>query len=203
MESESQTNKQHNLGHLRKALEDKESEIATLQERNEEHQHRERQQMQARDEENEHLRNQLRQMRRPPAFSHSANPKVKVEKYDGKTSAIQWWLKFTTFINLQKLTEKMAIETLPFYFAGAAESWYFSLDTAVKRFLTVIKEAIHQRFQTSPRNNLELMDVKQKKMKSVDDFIHRVTQMTTDRHVEQDWLITVIMNDNLTFQRTL
>ena len=97
----------------------------------------------------------------------------------------------------------MAIETLPFYLAGAAESWYFSLDTAVKRFLTAIKEAIHQRFQTLLRNNLECMDVKQKKMKSVDDFIHRVTQMTTDRHVEQDWLITVIMNDNLTFQRTL
>ena len=147
-----------------------------------------------------HLRNQLRQMRRPPAFSHSANPKVKLEKYDGKTSAIEWWLKFTTFINLQNLTEKMAIETLLFYFAGAAESWYFSLDTAVKRFLTVIKEAI-QRFQTSPRSNLELTDVKQK-MKSVDGFIHRVNQMTTDRHVEQDWLITVIMNDNLTFQRT-
>ncbi|XP_061171220.1 actin nucleation-promoting factor WAS-like [Saccostrea echinata] len=88
----------------------------------------------------------------------------------------------------------MAIETLPFYLAGAAESWFFSIDDTVKQSLTAIKEAIHQRFQPSSRNNLQLMDVKQKQTESVEDFIHRVTQMTTDRRVDQDWLITVIMN---------
>lgn len=38
------------------------------------------------------------------------------------------------------------------------------------------------------------MDVKQKDTESVEDFIHRVTSLTNDRAVDQDWLITVIMN---------
>lgn len=53
-----------------------------------------------------------------------------LEKYNGKTSIIQWWLKFLTFINLQKLSEKMAINTLPFYLTEASESWF--LDDTVK-----------------------------------------------------------------------
>lgn len=35
------------------------------------------------------------------------------------------------------------------------------------------------------------MDVKQKDTESVEDFIHRVTSLTNDRNVDQDWLITV------------
>lgn len=38
------------------------------------------------------------------------------------------------------------------------------------------------------------MDVKQKEAESVEDFIHRVTSLTTDRTVDQGWLTTVIMN---------
>lgn len=38
------------------------------------------------------------------------------------------------------------------------------------------------------------MDVKQKSLETVEDFIHRVTLMTTDRRVDQDWLLTVIIN---------
>lgn len=88
----------------------------------------------------------------------------------------------------------MAIDTLPFYLTGAAESWFYSVDDVVKRSLSTIKDAIHQRFQPSSRNNLELMDVKQRPSESVEDFIHRVTLMTTDRRVDQDWLLTVIIN---------
>ncbi|XP_062603682.1 uncharacterized protein LOC134265486, partial [Saccostrea cucullata] len=191
------------LEQMKKTLQEREKEIAALQEKNEEFQlremeirRRESRQIQAREEEIENLQEQLRRgSSRPlPTTMSHATPKVKLDKYDGKTSIIQWWLKFITFINLQRLTEKMAIETLPFYLAGAAESWFFSLDEAFKHSLSTIKEAIHQRFQPSSRNNLQLMDVKQKQTESVEDFIHRVTQMTTDRRVDQDWLITVIMN---------
>lgn len=38
------------------------------------------------------------------------------------------------------------------------------------------------------------MGVKQKNNESVEDFIHRVTSLTNDRAVDQDWLIFVIMN---------
>lgn len=86
----------------------------------------------------------------------------------------------------------MAIDTLSFYLKGAAESWFYSFDDAMKRSLTTIKEAIHQRFQPSSQNNLEMMDVKQKSSETVEDFIHRETLMTTDKRVDQDWLLTVI-----------
>lgn len=68
------------------------------------------------------------------------------------------------------------------------------MDDGVKQSISTIKQAIHNRFQESSRNRLELMDVKQKTTESVEDFIHRVTQMTTDRRVDQEWLITVIIN---------
>lgn len=76
-------------------------------------------------------------------------------------------VKFLTVINLQKVFEKMAIDTLPFYLTGAAKSWYYTVDDVFKG---TIKDAIHQRFQPSFQNDLELMDVKQKPSKSVDDF---------------------------------
>ncbi|XP_062607551.1 uncharacterized protein LOC134269370 [Saccostrea cucullata] len=157
-------NQNTELEQMRKMLEEREKEIAALHEKNEEYQlremeirRRESRQIQAREEEIENLQDQLRRgsSRQPPTTqSHATTPKVKLDKYDGKTSIIQWWLKFITFINLQRLTEKMTIETLPFYLAGAAESWFFSLDEAVKHSLSTIKEAIHQRFQPSSRNNL-------------------------------------------------
>lgn len=66
---------------------------------------------------------------------------------------------------LTELFEKMAIDTLLFYLTGAAKSWFYAVE--IKR---TIKDAIHQRFQPSFQNDLELMDVKQKPSKSVDDF---------------------------------
>lgn len=150
--------------------------------------------METREEEIEQLQEQLRhQTRRPTESNHqTVSSKVKLEKYDGKTSIIQWWFNFLTFINLQKLSDKMAIDTLSFYLKGAAESWFYSFDDAMKRSLTTIKEAIHQRFQPSSQNNLEMMDVKQKSSETVEDFIHRETLMPTDKRVDQDWLLTVI-----------
>lgn len=92
------------LEQLRRELADKEREISTLQERYEEEQMkemearwRERRQLESREEEIEHLQEQLRhQGRRPTEALH-------------QTSIIQWWFKFLTFINLQKLSDKMAI----------------------------------------------------------------------------------------------
>lgn len=97
-------------------------------------------------------------------------------------------------LSQQKVSEAVAINTLPFYLAGAAEIWFFSLDNSLKTSLESIRQAIHNRFKPSSRHNLQLMDVKQKDTESVEDFIHRVTSLTNDRAVDQDWLITVIMN---------
>lgn len=67
---------------------------------------------------------------------------------------------------------------------------FFSLDNSLKTSIESIRQAIHNRFKPSSRHNLQLMDVKQKDTESVEDFIHRVTSLTNDRAVDQDWLIT-------------
>lgn len=70
----------------------------------------------------------------------------------------------------------------------------FLLDNSLKTSLESIRQVIHNRFKPSSRHNLQLMGVKQKDTESVEDFIHRVTSLTNDRAVDQDWLITVIIN---------
>lgn len=59
---------------------------------------REKRRLESREEEIEHLQEQLRHQGRRPteALHQTATPKVKLEKYDGKTSIIQWWFKFLT-----------------------------------------------------------------------------------------------------------
>lgn len=82
----------------------------------------------------------------PAASSLASTPKVKLHKYDGKTLIVQWWLQFMTFLSLQKVSEAVAFNTLPFYLAGAAESWVFSLDNSLKTSLESIRQAIHNIF---------------------------------------------------------
>lgn len=201
-----------------RAIESLEQERDEEHQRREHHHERDREQLEAQEEEIGRLRQQLYHLQTrplttgqvqveapavttvttpavaPAASSLASTPKVKLDKYDGKTSIVQWWLKFMTFLSLQKVSEAVAINTLPFYIAGAAESWFFSLDNSLKTSLESIRQAIHNRFKPSSRHNLQVMDVKQKDTESVEDFIHRVTSLTNDRAVDQDWLITVIMN---------
>lgn len=94
-----------------------------------------------------------------------------------------------TFLSLQKLSEAVAIDTLSFCLTGAAESWFFSLYTNIISSLESIRQAIHNRFKPSTRHSLQLMDVKQKEAEMVEDLIHRVTSLTTDRTVDQGWLL--------------
>lgn len=98
-----------------------------------------------------------------------------------------------TFLSLQKLSEAVAFDTMPFCLTGTGESWFYSLDTNIKSSFESIRQAIHNRFKPSTRQ-LQPMDVKQKEAERVEDFIHRVTSLTTDRTVDQGWLLTVIMN---------
>lgn len=194
---------------LRRQLQEKEITIQLLEhDRNEQQQHREHrqqkdlQQIESQEEVISNLRHQLNRMQTkttretetPTSALTSSAPKVKLDKHDGKSSIVQWWLKLMTFLSLQKLSEAVAIDTLPFYLTGTAESWFFSLDSNIKSSSESIRQAIHNRFKPSTGHSLQLMDFKQKETESVEDIIHRVTSLTTDRTVDQGWLITVIMN---------
>lgn len=92
-----------------------------------------------------------------------------------------------TFLSKQKLSEAVAIDTLPFCKTGADESWFFSLIANIKSSYESIRHATFNRFKPSTRHNVQLMDVKQKDAECVDDFVHRVTSLTTERTLDQGW----------------
>lgn len=86
---------------------------------------------------------------------------IKLEKFDGKTSAVQWWMKFMAFISLQKLSEQTAILHLPFFLIGAAETWFNSLDTIKKLTLNSIHDAFINRFKPPSNHVFDLLELQQ------------------------------------------
>lgn len=76
-------------------------------------------------------------------------------------------VKFLIVINLQKFFEKMVIDILFFYLIGVVNLWFYVVDDVIKR---IIKDVIYQWFQLLFQNDLELMDVKYKFLRLVDDF---------------------------------
>ena len=97
----------------------KEEEIAVLRQKIE----KKRRRQEGQDGEVEVLRERLKEMEqsnvhiRPVTLPTPSSPaasvyqpqqerlNVRLDKFDGKSSAVQWWLKFMAFINLQGLTE--------------------------------------------------------------------------------------------------
>lgn len=63
-----------------------------------------------------------------PAESHTRQlSNSKLDKFVGKTSAVQWWMKFMAFISLQNLSEQTSILHLPFFSIEAAGTGFNSL----------------------------------------------------------------------------
>ena len=99
----------------------------------------------------------------PPmtVVTRSHTPHVTLTKFDGRTSAIQWWLKFMAFIQLQAMSSQQAILSLPFYLTGAAEAWFATLSNEAKASVESIRQAFHDRFRPTSAHNFQLMDVRQ------------------------------------------
>ena len=129
-----------------------------------------------------------------PAESHIRQlSNIKLEKFDGKTSAVQWWMKFMAFISLQKLSEQTAILHLPFFLIGAAETWFNSLDTIKKLTLNSIHEAFINRFKPPSNHVFDLLELQQGPTESVEEFIHRVTEKATDLKMDTNQTMGKIM----------
>lgn len=118
---------------------------------------------------------------------------IKLEKFDGKTSAVQWWMKFMAFISLQKLSEQTAILHLPFFLIGAAETWFNSLDTIKKLTLNSIHDAFINRFKPPSNHVFDLLELQQGPTESVEEFIHRVTEKATDLKMDTNQTMGKIM----------
>lgn len=169
-------------------LQEKDMEIAAFRERI----GVERRRQVDKDDELEALREQLRHMERQrdrqevsvhpvsvPQLPHS-NPipqtadklNVRFEKFDGKTSAVQWWVKFMALVNLQGLTEQRALLYLPFFLIGEAKTWFNTLDATVKASLTAIHTAFIYRFKPVSHHAFDLLNFTQGDTESVEEFIH-------------------------------
>ncbi|XP_078321230.1 uncharacterized protein LOC111115713 isoform X1 [Crassostrea virginica] len=131
----------------------------------------------------------------PPmtVVTRSHTPHVTLTKFDGRTSAIQWWLKFMAFIQLQAMSSQQAILSLPFYLTGAAEAWFATLSNEAKASVESIRQAFHDRFRPTSAHNFQLMDVRQGSEETVDDFIFRVSSLTTDHPIDEGWLVTAVV----------
>lgn len=128
---------------------------ALEQERDEEHQRREHnherdsEQLEAQEEEIGRLRQQLYHLQTrplttrqvqveapdvttvttpavaPAASSVASTPKVKLDKYDGKTLIVQWWLKFMTFYHYKKYLKQWLSTLFPFTSQGQLRVGFF------------------------------------------------------------------------------
>lgn len=128
-----------------------------------------------------------------PAPAERQLSNIKLEKFDGKTSAVQWWMKFMAFISLQKLSEQTAILHLPFFLIGAAETWFNSLDTIKKLTLNSIHDAFINRFKPPSNHVFDLLELQQGPTESVEEFIHRVTEKATDLKMDTNQTMGKIM----------
>lgn len=179
---------------------EKDLEIAALRERIGE----ERRRQVDKDDELEALREQLRHMERQRDRQEASVHPVSVlqlphsnpipqtadrlnvrlenfdENFDGKTSAVQWWVKFMALVNLQGLTEQRALLNLPFFLIGAAETWFNTLDATVKASLTAIHRAFINRFKPVSHHAFDLLNFTQGDTESVEEFIHSLPK--SDRY---------------------
>ena len=119
-------------------------------------------------------------------------PLVKMRPYNGKSSALQWWLRFMTFIQLNQMSPHGALLRLPFYLQDAAQVWYETLEAKWKVSLEVVKIAFLDRFKPTSNVNVELMDAKQGPTEEADDFINRVTALIVDRPAEPEIILHAV-----------
>lgn len=71
---------------------------------------------------------------------------ISLEKYDGRTSAIQFWTQFMTFISIMNVPLDAAYTYFSFYFKDTAKDWYFELAPATQN-LTEIDRQVQKLLQ--------------------------------------------------------
>lgn len=118
---------------------------------------------------------------------------ISLEKYDGKTSAIQFWTQFMTFISIMNVPLDAAHTYFSFYLKDTAKDWYFQLTPAVQNSLSELKSAFLARFRPQVPFSLGLVDITQQNTESVDQYISRIRKLSTDSTMPEDCLTTMIM----------
>lgn len=118
---------------------------------------------------------------------------INLEKYDGKTSAIQFWTQFMTFISIMNVPLDAAHIYFSFYLKDTAKDWYFQLAPVVQNSLSELKSAFLARFKPQAPFSLGLVNITQQNTESVDQYISRIRKLSTDSTMPEDCLTTMIM----------
>lgn len=80
---------------------------------------------------------------------------------------------------IQNITDAMICTFFPSYLEGDAEQWYYSVSDTMKTSVARIKDVLFTRYCPS-KLSVELIDINQSEMETVDEYIHRVLKQCAD-----------------------
>lgn len=92
-------------------------------------------------------------------------------------------------MNFLGYNENKVNETFPLMFAGPAQAWYNSLSNEIKDDANRLKDAFEKRFDGSD-GSFSLDAIKQKPSESVCDYYTRYLELSRDRGMPTQWLVT-------------
>lgn len=117
----------------------------------------------------------------PQEHTRHAPNVIKLSQYHQAEPASQWWALFMAMVAYFQLTESAALSAFPFYLGDIPRQWYFQLNSTFKSSLESLKVAFLDRFKKQTSSfDLNLFSIKQYQEEKVDDYMARVTRLTTE-----------------------
>ena len=123
-------------------------------------------------------------------------PAPQLPKFDGRGSATEWWKSFMAFIRFTNIPVVRAIQMLHFYFSRISLQWFIFLDPVKKTSLDIFRQALFERFKSSPQFNKDLLRIQQQLGEGVEKYIYRVRKLATDTTLDKA-AVTELAKDGL------
>lgn len=90
------------------------------------------------------------------------------------------------------MSENAAISAFPFYLDTIPRQWYFQLSESVRSSLESLKLAFLERFQKRTTHfDINLLNIKQYMEETVDDYMARVSRLTTEYELPTHLLVGI------------
>lgn len=130
----------------------------------------------------------------PQRHTRHAPNVIKHSQYHQAEPASQWWALFMAMVAYFRLTESAALSAFPFYLGDIPRQWYFQLNSTFKSSLESLKVAFLDRFKKQTSSfDLNLFSIKQYQEEKVDDYMARVTRLTTEYDLPMHLLVGIII----------
>ena len=128
-----------------------------------------------------------------PAPFPTPRANITLQHYDGKSSAVQFWKQFMTFMTLMNVPMQQVTQYFSFYLKDTAWDWFFTLTPEVTSSLETLKTAFLDRFRSQIPLSLGLVDITQQNAESADQYISRIQKLATDSTMPEDCLTAMII----------